>query len=198
MLCYACVTPLLYKLHFVPTTQFLQYLQKSSHQEQREEHDNMLNAQMDQRSRQHLPSGTTASTTACETMPLSTASPPEEASKEGPEFVKGRNLIPANGKNAADALSRSFDVFIREVPLKEWKRFMRALNLTDNEITSAEMSARYVGEQYHEMLRTWLDKKGQAASLNVLLNALCGMDLRGVVEKVKSALVAEGLYIYEE
>ncbi|XP_063167367.1 tumor necrosis factor receptor superfamily member 10B [Candoia aspera] len=103
-----------------------------------------------------------------------------------------------NVSSSFPALSRSFDIFIREVPLKEWKRFMRTLNLTVNEITSAEMSGRYVNEQCHEMLRTWLDKRGQAASVNVLLKELCGMDLRGIVEKVKSALIAEGLYVYEE
>ncbi|ETE65180.1 hypothetical protein L345_09048, partial [Ophiophagus hannah] len=75
---------------------------------------------------------------------------------------------------------------------------MRLLKLTDNEIDSAEKSSQYGNEQHYQMLRTWLDKNGQAATLSVLLDVLNGMDLKGIAEEVISVLIAQCLYVYEE
>uniref|UniRef100_A0A670YQE6 Death domain-containing protein n=1 Tax=Pseudonaja textilis TaxID=8673 RepID=A0A670YQE6_PSETE len=93
---------------------------------------------------------------------------------------------------------RSFDTFINKVPPKDWKRFMRLLKLTDNEIDSAEKSSQYGNEQHYQMLRTWLDKNGQAATLSVLLDVLSSMDLKGIAEEVTSALISQHFYVYEE
>ncbi|XP_029142553.1 tumor necrosis factor receptor superfamily member 10B-like [Protobothrops mucrosquamatus] len=95
-------------------------------------------------------------------------------------------------------LTLAFDSFINKVPSKDWNRFMRLLKLTDNEIDSAANASQYVNEQHYQMLRTWLDKKGQAATLNVLLEVLNGMDLKGIAEEVTKGLVAQRLYVYEE
>lgn len=75
---------------------------------------------------------------------------------------------------------------------------MRLLKLTDNEIVCAEKSSYYMNDQHYQMLRTWLDKNGQAATLSVLLEVLSGMDLKGIVEEVTSVLIDQGLYVYEE
>lgn len=75
---------------------------------------------------------------------------------------------------------------------------MRLLKLSDNEIDSAEKCSQYVNEQHYQMLRTWLDKNGQAATLSVLLEVLDGMDLKGIVEEVTTVLIAQHLYVYEE
>lgn len=75
---------------------------------------------------------------------------------------------------------------------------MRLLGLTDNDIDSAEKSSFYMNDQHYQMLRTWLDKNGQAATLSVLLEVLSGMDLKGIAEEVTSVLVAQRLYVYEE
>ncbi|XP_025021053.1 tumor necrosis factor receptor superfamily member 10A isoform X2 [Python bivittatus] len=176
-------------------TQLFQYLLRNPSQEQREERDNVLNAQRDQGPNQLSPNGVPLITGACEPMHLATASLLRE---EDPESAEERNLVPANGRNSEEALRQSFYTFIKEVPFGEWKRFMRALGLTENEIFSAEKSERNVKEQYYQMLRTWLDKNGRTASVNVLLETLCAMDLKGVMEQVKSALISEGLYVYEE
>uniref|UniRef100_A0A8C6XH38 Uncharacterized protein n=1 Tax=Naja naja TaxID=35670 RepID=A0A8C6XH38_NAJNA len=118
--------------------------------------------------------------------------------KEGRGHAEMRKLVPGNGRNPAETLSQSFDAFINKVPPKDWKRFMRLLKLTDNEIDSAEKSSQYGNEQHYQMLRTWLDKNGQAATLSVLLDELSGMGLKGIVEEVTSVLIAQRLYVYEE
>uniref|UniRef100_A0A8C6XG51 Uncharacterized protein n=1 Tax=Naja naja TaxID=35670 RepID=A0A8C6XG51_NAJNA len=174
-------------------TQFLQYLQKRSSPETSEEHDNMLNRQRNQRSEILSPRGSAANGQGRMT-PL-TVSPPAE---EGRGHAEMRKLVPGNGRNPAETLSQSFDAFINKVPPKDWKRFMRLLKLTDNEIDSAEKSSQYGNEQHYQMLRTWLDKNGQAATLSVLLDELSGMGLKGIVEEVTSVLIAQRLYVYEE
>ncbi|XP_058050374.1 tumor necrosis factor receptor superfamily member 10B-like isoform X2 [Ahaetulla prasina] len=120
------------------------------------------------------------------------------SNKEGQEHAEMRKLVPRNRDNSANTLSQSFDVFISKVPSKEWRRFMRLLKLTDNEIDAAENSLHYMNDKHYQMLRTWLDKNGQAATLNVLLEVLRDMDLKGVAEEITSILVAQRLYVYEE
>ncbi|XP_039210162.1 tumor necrosis factor receptor superfamily member 10A-like isoform X4 [Crotalus tigris] len=120
------------------------------------------------------------------------------SSTEGQGCAEIRKLVPENGRNAAETLSRAFDNFINKVPSKDWRRFMRLLNLTDNEIDSAANFSQYANEQHYQMLRTWLDKNGQAATLSVLLEVLNGMDLKGIAEEVTKDLVAQRLYVYEE
>ncbi|XP_042332057.1 tumor necrosis factor receptor superfamily member 10A-like isoform X3 [Sceloporus undulatus] len=108
-----------------------------------------------------------------------------------------RDLLPADGKDPVDALRSSFDIFIKEVPVKEWWRYMRALGLTDNEITRAERNHKDLEEQQFQMLRTWLDKSGKEASVNTLLKTLRNNELKGVEEKMRACLIFHGLY-YEE
>ncbi|XP_058050373.1 tumor necrosis factor receptor superfamily member 10B-like isoform X1 [Ahaetulla prasina] len=176
-------------------TQFLQYLQKRSSPEPSEERDNMLNMQRKEKSKILSPSCSPANGQAPEIMIPLRAPPPEE---EGQEHAEMRKLVPRNRDNSANTLSQSFDVFISKVPSKEWRRFMRLLKLTDNEIDAAENSLHYMNDKHYQMLRTWLDKNGQAATLNVLLEVLRDMDLKGVAEEITSILVAQRLYVYEE
>ncbi|XP_072835175.2 tumor necrosis factor receptor superfamily member 10A isoform X1 [Pogona vitticeps] len=128
------------------------------------------------------------------------ASAPTEGTKEGCEFPAKREktLIPANGRNPTVALRQSFETFIRHVPLKEWRRYMRALDLTDNEITRSERSEDDLYEQQFQMLQTWLDKGGKEADLNALLAKLRSTNLRGVEREIREALISQGLYTYEE
>uniref|UniRef100_A0A8C5RYC5 Uncharacterized protein n=1 Tax=Laticauda laticaudata TaxID=8630 RepID=A0A8C5RYC5_LATLA len=176
-------------------TQFLHYLQKRSSPEPSEERDNMLNMQRNQRSKILSPRSSTTNGQAPERVTPLTVSPPAEVGRGQAAMKK---LVPVNDKNSTETLSRSFDIFISKVHPKDWKRFMRLLKLTDNEIDSAEKSSQYGNEQHYQMLRTWLDKNGQAATLNVLLDVLCGMDLKGIAEEVTSVLIAQNFYVYEE
>ncbi|XP_039210159.1 tumor necrosis factor receptor superfamily member 10A-like isoform X2 [Crotalus tigris] len=161
----------------------------------REERDNnMLNMQRNQRCKIFSSSRSTANGQAPDVMIPLRACPPEE----GQGCAEIRKLVPENGRNAAETLSRAFDNFINKVPSKDWRRFMRLLNLTDNEIDSAANFSQYANEQHYQMLRTWLDKNGQAATLSVLLEVLNGMDLKGIAEEVTKDLVAQRLYVYEE
>lgn len=96
------------------------------------------------------------------------------------------------------ALRQSFETFIKNVPLNKWKTFMRALGLTDHDIDIAEADEKGVNDQHFHMLRTWLTKKGKEATLNILLDTLCAIELRGVMKSVQDELISQGLYCYEE
>ncbi|CAI5795765.1 tumor necrosis factor receptor superfamily member 10A-like [Podarcis lilfordi] len=131
-----------------------------------------------------------------ETTPLQTTGSSEEVQVS---TEQRRYLVPANGKDQMTALRLSFDIFIKEVPLKDWKRFMRALGLLDNDIDAiALMHVGDMKEQHFQMLRTWHDMNGKGASLDSLLEALCNMDLKGIEDKIRAALITQGLYVLEE
>ncbi|XP_066495879.1 tumor necrosis factor receptor superfamily member 10A-like [Tiliqua scincoides] len=109
-----------------------------------------------------------------------------------------RRLVPQNGKDPTDALRLSFEIFSKVVPLNSWKRFMRALGLTDNDIDIAEADEKCVNDQHFLMLRTWQTKKGKEATLDTLLDTLCAIELRGVMKTVRDELISKSLYCYEE
>uniref|UniRef100_A0A8C6ZJ22 Death domain-containing protein n=1 Tax=Nothoprocta perdicaria TaxID=30464 RepID=A0A8C6ZJ22_NOTPE len=96
------------------------------------------------------------------------------------------------------ALQRSFDTFSEEIDCKYWRKYGRALDLRDNDITFAERKEGYSPEALVEMLRTWLQEQGMKASVNVLLETLDQMNLSGAAERISSLLVQKGLYKYEE
>ncbi|KAL7981386.1 hypothetical protein Chor_002282 [Crotalus horridus] len=179
-----------------------------------ERDDNMLNMQRNQRCKIFSSSRSTANGQAPDVMIPLRASPPEfltlltfegdgvciwkcptEGYRTSPPLLTSTNNSFCNSEKS---LSRAFDSFINKVPSKDWRRFMRLLNLTDNEIDSAANFSQYANEQHYQMLRTWLDKNGQAATLSVLLEVLNGMDLKGIAEEVTKGLVAQRLYVYEE
>ncbi|NWS78711.1 TR10B factor, partial [Crotophaga sulcirostris] len=94
-------------------------------------------------------------------------------------------------------LRRSFDIFAQEVPCKDWKRFGRALDLLENDITLAEMNDRYSLEPFFQMLNTWQNRQGMNASVNTLLETLHQINLGGIAEDISSKLVQQGYFEYE-
>ncbi|XP_065440598.1 tumor necrosis factor receptor superfamily member 10A isoform X2 [Chrysemys picta bellii] len=107
-----------------------------------------------------------------------------------------KKLVPGRGKDPIETLRCSFDTFTQEVPFKDWRRFGRALLLTENEIEIAERSDKYSQEPHYQMLCTWLNKAGVGASVNQLLETLDKIDLKGVADIICSKLI--GLYEEEE
>ncbi|XP_005992659.1 tumor necrosis factor receptor superfamily member 10A-like [Latimeria chalumnae] len=106
-----------------------------------------------------------------------------------------RPLVAA--KELPEVLTKSFYTFINEVPNKEWKKFMRLLHLTDNEIWVAERNhPSDIREQYFQMLNTWQSCTGKEASINTLLQTLRDMNLKGVEERITASLIQEGIYKY--
>uniref|UniRef100_H3B707 Tumor necrosis factor receptor superfamily member 6 n=1 Tax=Latimeria chalumnae TaxID=7897 RepID=H3B707_LATCH len=104
-----------------------------------------------------------------------------------------RPLVAA--KELPEVLTKSFYTFINEVPNKEWKKFMRLLHLTDNEIWVAERNhPSDIREQYFQMLNTWQSCTGKEASINTLLQTLRDMNLKGVEERITASLIQEGIY----
>nr|XP_034995687.1 tumor necrosis factor receptor superfamily member 1A-like [Zootoca vivipara] len=161
-----------------------------------QEVEDLWDVQVDQRIRLSSLEYANSNARGSETTPLQTTGSSEEVQVS---TEQRRNLVPANGKDQMTALRLAFDIFIKEVPLRDWKRFMRALGLLDNDIdTIALMHVGDMKEQHFQMLRTWHDMNGKGASLDSLLEALCNMDLKGIEDKIRAALIAQGLYVLEE
>uniref|UniRef100_A0ACB8EXU3 Uncharacterized protein n=1 Tax=Sphaerodactylus townsendi TaxID=933632 RepID=A0ACB8EXU3_9SAUR len=171
----------------------LLWLQTKLTRGQPESGDNEWNAQVDLASQSHSGSNTTGQPE--ETIPLR-----EKECSVLIEEEKGK-LVPANGKDAEEALRQSFFLFVDEVPLNKWHSYMSVLGLTYNEIDTAKLnSPGDVAEQHHQMLRKWLDKNGKNASLDTLLKTLCDptVNLKGVEMRIREALIDRKMYYYEE
>ncbi|XP_059687377.1 tumor necrosis factor receptor superfamily member 10B [Gavia stellata] len=108
-----------------------------------------------------------------------------------------RNLVPVQGKDPVILLRRSFDIFAREVPYKDWKRYGRALDLLENDIALAEMNDKYSLEPFFQMLNMWQNRQGMNASVNTLLETLHQINLGGIAEDISSKLVQQGSFQYE-
>lgn len=94
-------------------------------------------------------------------------------------------------------LRRSFHVFARDVPFKDWKRYGRALDLLENDLALAEMNDKYSQEPFFQMLNTWQNRQGMSASVNTLLEALHRIDLGGIAEDISCKLVQQGSFQYQ-
>ncbi|KAF1398746.1 Tumor necrosis factor receptor superfamily member 10B, partial [Spheniscus mendiculus] len=114
-----------------------------------------------------------------------------------PNVKPRRNLVPVQGKDPVTLLRRSFDIFARDVPCKDWKRFGRALDLLENDIALAEMNDKYSLEPFFQMLNTWQNREGMNASVNTLLETLHQINLGGIAEDISSKLVQQGSFQYE-
>ncbi|XP_032869547.1 tumor necrosis factor receptor superfamily member 10A-like isoform X2 [Amblyraja radiata] len=105
------------------------------------------------------------------------------------DTVTSKHHCSDNKSRQIEDLRRSFNLFIEKVPLKKWRQFMRKLDLTDNEIETAETNnSKNIEEAHYQMLNTWLQKAGRAASLNVLLNTLKDMDLNDAADNIQKNL----------
>lgn len=75
---------------------------------------------------------------------------------------------------------------------------MRLLSLSDNDICVARAQASHPRESLYEILVTWVNIKGRAASVNTLLKALETLGERCAKEFIQDHLVGSGKYVYEE
>ncbi|NWX42473.1 TR10B factor, partial [Steatornis caripensis] len=114
-----------------------------------------------------------------------------------PSVRARRSLVPVQGKDPVILLRRSFDIFARDVPYKDWKRFGRALDLLENDIVLAEMNDKYSLEPFFQMLNTWQNREGMNASVNTLLETLHQINLGGIAEDISAKLVQQGSFQYE-
>ncbi|XP_060643300.2 tumor necrosis factor receptor superfamily member 10A-like [Anolis sagrei] len=173
----------------------LQCLQRNCSQGRHEEGDNLRN--MRRESRPPLQSCAPPSPKPLEMTPLQAAAPPGEES-HGCAAERKRHLLPVKGKDPLEALRESFYTFINEVPPEYWFRYVRALGLSEFDICAAEQNNKGLYERRFQMLRTWLDRRGKEASLETLLETLCGIELRGVEDTVRERLVSQKIYVFEE
>uniref|UniRef100_UPI00398F6B7E tumor necrosis factor receptor superfamily member 10B-like isoform X2 n=1 Tax=Pristiophorus japonicus TaxID=55135 RepID=UPI00398F6B7E len=100
-------------------------------------------------------------------------------------MVNGNGCLPLNNKLNNEDLRQSFQIFIQEVPHKRWKEFMRRLYLTENEIVAAEQNNDSI-EGHYQMLCTWYQKLGHAASVEILVNTLYKMDLLAAAHNIQT------------
>ncbi|XP_044622763.1 tumor necrosis factor receptor superfamily member 10A-like isoform X2 [Equus asinus] len=119
------------------------------------------------------------------------------AGAEGSQ-MRRRLLVPANGADPTESLQLFFDYFPRIVPFKSWKRLMRQLGLTQNEIDVTEAEITSHQDALYEMLTIWLKKTGRSASVNTLLDALETLGEKYAKETIQDHLLASGKYVYEE
>ncbi|XP_078285203.1 tumor necrosis factor receptor superfamily member 10B-like [Rhinoraja longicauda] len=103
------------------------------------------------------------------------------------DTVANRHHCLHNKAMDIEDLRQSFMFFIEEVPIKKWKQFMRKLDLTENEIETAEQNnSKNIEEAHYQMLNTWLQKAGHTASHNTLLNILKDMELNDAAGNIKA------------
>nr|XP_014344870.1 PREDICTED: tumor necrosis factor receptor superfamily member 10B-like isoform X1 [Latimeria chalumnae] len=96
-----------------------------------------------------------------------------------------------------DALVKSFYYIIDEIPAKEWKNFMRNLDIKDHDIdTATEDNPHNSKEQKYQMLRTWYNKFGKDASICVLLQVLFNMNLKLCADNIIIKLIEKCVYKY--
>ncbi|XP_068012611.1 tumor necrosis factor receptor superfamily member 10B isoform X3 [Melanerpes formicivorus] len=111
--------------------------------------------------------------------------------------IPRRNLVPVPGSDPVKVLRRSFDLFAEVVPLKDWRRYGRALDLPDNDIDLAEQNNKYTRECFVQILTTWHHKQGLNASVNTLLDTLHQISLGGIADSISTSLVQQGLFQHE-
>ncbi|NWI67970.1 TR10B factor, partial [Todus mexicanus] len=125
----------------------------------------------------------------------------EPGAKEAQERPSGSPQLPDRrlepGVGVATILRRSFDILAEFVPLKDWKRYGRALDLLENDIDLAEKNDKYSREAFFQMLNTWHNKQGMNASINTLLDTLHQINLGGIAEDISTKLVQQGFFQYE-
>ncbi|KAM9368598.1 tumor necrosis factor receptor superfamily member 10B-like [Phaethornis superciliosus] len=94
-------------------------------------------------------------------------------------------------------LRRSLDIFAQDVPCKDWRRFGRALDLSENDIDLAFVHNESSLEPFFQMLNTWLSRQGMKASVDILLDTLHKINLGGIAETITSKLIQQGDFQYE-
>lgn len=130
-------------------------------------------------------------------------SPGEAEPLLGPEGADGSrirrgHLVPANKEDPIECLKTFFDYFTEVVPFDSWNPLMRLLGLKHNDIQVARAQASNPREALYEMLMTWVNSTGQAASINTVLDALEKLEERNAKETIQKHLLESGKYVYEE
>ncbi|XP_031525295.1 tumor necrosis factor receptor superfamily member 10A isoform X1 [Papio anubis] len=109
-----------------------------------------------------------------------------------------RPLVPANGVDPTETMMLFFDNFADIVPFNSWDQLMRQLDLTNNEIHMVRADTTGPGDALYAMLMKWVNKTGQDASINTLLDALERIGERHAKERIQDLLVDSGKFIYLE
>ncbi|XP_051831682.1 tumor necrosis factor receptor superfamily member 10B [Antechinus flavipes] len=110
---------------------------------------------------------------------------------------QSQSLFPADG-NHIKTLEKSFNIFEEEVPWGSWDKYMRQLDLSDNDILLVKETEPNVKERPHRLLMTWLSKTGKDASVNCLLRTLDQIQQKAARQNIQDRLIRSNLYICQE
>lgn len=86
--------------------------------------------------------------------------------------------------------------FFEEIDVDYHKRFFRHLGVRDNAIKGRDHLP--YEDKIHDLLGDWIEKEGQEASLNRLLQALLDLNQRRTAENIKEKAVHHGHYVCED
>ncbi|KAJ8339229.1 hypothetical protein SKAU_G00360150 [Synaphobranchus kaupii] len=141
-----------------------------------------------------LPNTTTSSQTslsALPTVPSCGSSPRHSPAPRRPPLAReGRRLIPLN---SIQSLKESLDLFGEFLERRVYKRFFRAIGLSDNKIEDVHDEDRV-----YDLLKDWMQKKGHEADINYLLDKLRELDQNHSAESISQRAVQKGLYTYAD
>ncbi|KAM5175566.1 tumor necrosis factor receptor superfamily member 10A-like [Callospermophilus lateralis] len=112
--------------------------------------------------------------------------------------MRRRPLVPVEGTDTIETIRQFFSCHQNVVPYKSWDKLMRMLGLTDNEILVIKDGIQNLEDCLYEMMLKWLNKMGQSASINTVLDALETIGERNAREKIEDYMVNSGKYIYQE
>ncbi|NXU77683.1 TR10B factor, partial [Oreotrochilus melanogaster] len=117
--------------------------------------------------------------------------------RSSPSSPPRRTLVSVAEGDPITILRRSLDIFAQDVPCKDWRRFGRALDLSENDIDLAFVHNESSLEPFFQMLNIWLSRQGMRASVDILLDTLHRINLGGIAETITSKLVQHGDFQYE-
>ncbi|XP_071435143.1 tumor necrosis factor receptor superfamily member 10A-like [Pithys albifrons albifrons] len=98
-----------------------------------------------------------------------------------------RSLIPPEGRKPDLALRDTFDTFAEQLDFDYWRKFGRNLDMGVNDLPQQRDD-----EELYKMLQKWHQKMGSDASVNMLLETLDQLDLRGVADIISDELRSKG------
>ncbi|KAI1900771.1 hypothetical protein AGOR_G00053310 [Albula goreensis] len=147
-----------------------------------------------------LPNTTNSSQTSLTvqpaTGPLSNSSPHPSPETQRQPVARGdvcRRLIPVNG---LDSWKNAFDIIEKYLNIRYCSRFFRHIGLEDNTINDPHISNSE--DRVYRLLNSWMEKKGLAADLNDLIEALLKLDQKWSAENIIQDVTRDGYFKYED
>ncbi|XP_063294938.1 tumor necrosis factor receptor superfamily member 10B-like [Pelobates fuscus] len=86
-----------------------------------------------------------------------------------------------------------FNCIVHEVPFNIFNRFMRTMNLPDNDIERISSDFRTSSDKHYQMLLTWRQQQGNNASIKMILDALTELKLNASRDNIVNSLSSKNI-----